>query len=136
MEDFDEIIYFFARKMRVRFSFNAIQKLKKYDWPGNIRELKNVVTRASTLYAKQYITDDIIDKLIHRKEVIDASFRSNYPAQSTSVIKEIEKQMILKRLMANGGSQKRTASDLGIPKSTLHDRLKNYNINVSEFKQS
>ncbi len=134
MEDFDEIIYFFARKMRVRFSFSAIQKLKKYDWPGNIRELKNVVTRASTLYAKQYITDDIIDKLIHRKEVIDANFRSNHPLQSTSVIKEIEKQMILKRLMANGGSQKQTAADLGIPKSTLHDRLKNYNINVAEFK--
>ncbi|MBC7458196.1 MAG: sigma 54-interacting transcriptional regulator, partial [Bdellovibrionaceae bacterium] len=122
MEDFDEIVYSFARKMRVRFSFSAIQKLKKYEWPGNIRELKNVVTRASTLYAKQYITDDIIDKLIHRKEHIDAHVRTNHPPQSGSVIKEIEKQMILKRLVANGGSQKRTASDLGIPKSTLHDR--------------
>jgi transcriptional regulator with GAF, ATPase, and Fis domain len=134
MEDFDEIIYSFARKMRVRFSFSAIQKLKKYHWPGNIRELKNVVTRASTLYAKQYITEDIVDKLIHRKEHIDANVRTNYPAQSTSVIKEIEKQMILKRLVANGGSQKRTASDLGIPKSTLHDRLKNYDIDVTQFK--
>ncbi len=134
MEDFDEIIYSFARKMRVRFSFSAIQKLKKYDWPGNIRELKNVVTRASTLYAKQYITEDIIDKLILRKEHIDAHFRSQYPAQSNSVIKEIEKQMILKRLMANGGSQKQTASDLGIPKSTLHDRIKNYNIDATQFR--
>jgi DNA-binding NtrC family response regulator len=134
MEDFDEIVYSFARKMRVRFSFSAIQKLKKYEWPGNIRELKNVVTRASTLYAKQYITDDIIDKLIHRKEQVDAHMRMNHQSQSTSVIKEIEKQMILKRLMANGGSQKRTASDLGIPKSTLHDRLKNYNIDATQFR--
>lgn len=134
MEDFDEIVYSFARKMRVRFSFSAIQKLKKYEWPGNIRELKNVVTRASTLYAKQYITDDIIDKLIHRKEQVDAHMRMNHQPQSTSVIKEIEKQMILKRLMANGGSQKRTASDLGIPKSTLHDRLKNYNIDATQFR--
>lgn len=134
MEDFDEIVYSFARKMRVRFSFSAIQKLKKYEWPGNIRELKNVVTRASTLYAKQYITDDIIDKLIHRKEQADAHMRMNHQPQSTSVIKEIEKQMILKRLMANGGSQKRTASDLGIPKSTLHDRLKNYNIDATQFR--
>ncbi len=135
MEDFDEIVYSFARKMRVRFSFSAIQKLKKYEWPGNIRELKNVVTRASTLYAKQYITDDIIDKLIHRKEHVDAHMRMNHqPPQSTSVIKEIEKQMILKRLMSNGGNQKRTASDLGIPKSTLHDRLKNYNIDASQFR--
>ena len=134
MEDFDEIIYSFARKMRVRFSFSAIQKLKKYEWPGNIRELKNVVTRASTLYAKQYITEEIIDKLIHRKEHVDAYVRTNFHTQSTSVIKEIEKQMILKRLVANGGSQKRTASDLGIPKSTLHDRLKNYNIDATQFR--
>jgi DNA-binding NtrC family response regulator len=51
-----------------------------------------------------------------------------------SVIKEIEKQMILKRLAANNGNQKRTAIDLGMPKSTLHDRIRSYEINLEEFK--
>lgn len=147
MEDFDEIIYTFARKQRVRFSFTAIQKLKKYDWPGNIRELKNVVTRAATLYPKQYITEDFIDKLINRREKMTQINNQNiahgqnnqsstfgFNGQS-SVIKEIEKQMILKRLAANGGSQKRTAVDLGMPKSTLHDRLKDYEIDAGQFKQ-
>ncbi len=135
MEDFDDLIYSFARLQRVRFSFQAIQKLKKYDWPGNIRELKNVVTRAATLYPKMYITDTIIDQLINRSGYAADSYASSNKAGSTeSVIKEIEKQMIIKRLSANRGSQKLTASDLGMPKSTLHDRLKNYNIDVNQFK--
>ena len=36
IEDFDNLLYSFARQMRVRFSFNAIKTLKKHDWPGNI----------------------------------------------------------------------------------------------------
>lgn len=138
MEDFDDLVYSFARKMRVRFSFQAIQKLKKHDWPGNIRELKNVVTRASTLFPKKYITEDLIDRLINRKDLnASNAYGQSYSVESTasvSVIKEIEKQMILKRLAANSGSQKRTALDLGMPKSTLHDRLKNYNIDAAQFK--
>lgn len=133
LEDFDDLIYYFARKCRVRFSYQTIQKLKKYDWPGNIRELKNVVTRAATLFPKKYITEDYIDRLISRVESHVEPTRVEGTA-SVSVIKEIEKQMILKRLAANGGSQKRTAYDLGMPKSTLHDRLKNYQIDVSQFK--
>lgn len=54
--------------------------------------------------------------------------------QSLSVIREIEKQMIIKRLAANHGNQKLTALDLGMPKSTLHDRIKNYGIDVKQFK--
>ena len=50
------------------------------------------------------------------------------------MIKEIEKQMILKRLAANHGNQKRTAIDLGMPKSTLHDRIRNYEINIEDYK--
>lgn len=42
--------------------------------------------------------------------------------------------MIIKRLAANRGNQRRTALDLGMPKSTLHDRLKYYNINIESFK--
>lgn len=141
MEDFDDLIYIFARQMRVRFSFMAIRELKKHDWPGNIRELKNVVARAATLFPKLYITEVHVEQLLNKRD------RATYAgcgvsyipqgAQNTnqaSVIKEIERQMILKRLAANQGSQKLTASDLGIPKSTLHDKIRTYNIDVAQFK--
>jgi transcriptional regulator with GAF, ATPase, and Fis domain len=141
MEDFDELLYSFARQMKVRFSFLAIRDLKKYDWPGNIRELKNVVARASTLFPKCYITENYIDQLLNRRDrIVHSSNGVSYIQQDTqthgqaSVIKEIEKQMILKRLAANQGSQKLTASDLGIPKSTLHDKIKTYSIDIAQFK--
>ena len=138
LEDFDELLYSFARQMRVRFSHNAIQEMKKHDWPGNIRELRNVVARASALYPKEYIEEKHIDVLLNKKEKLaHAATGVSYSqgdSNQMSVIKEIEKQMILKRLAANQGNQKRTAIDLGMPKSTLHDRIRNYSIDIDQFK--
>ncbi len=138
IEDFDTLLYSFARQMKVRFSYNAIQALKKHDWPGNIRELRNVVARASALYPKKYIEESNIDILLNKKErLAHLPTGVNYASPDSnqmSVIKEIEKQMILKRLAANNGNQKRTAVDLGMPKSTLHDRIRNYSISLEQFK--
>lgn len=139
MEDFDSLLYQFAKKYRVRFSFSAIQKMKKYTWPGNIRELKNFIARTSTVYPKVYITDDLIDNLLQQNHGACAypkgpgssgSIETRHP----SIIKEIEKQMIIKRLTANKGNQKLTAHDLGMPKSTLHDKIKSYQIDLVSFK--
>lgn len=131
MEDFESLLYGFARTLRVRFSYGAIARLKKHPWPGNIRELKNLVTRTAALYPRELITEAHIEKLLDRTllETHENKFSSDIP-----VIKEIEKQMILKRLSENKGNQRRTAQDLGMPKSTLHDRLKYYNIDIANFK--
>ncbi|QDK36797.1 sigma 54-interacting transcriptional regulator [Bdellovibrio sp. NC01] len=131
MEDFDHLLYAFAKKMKVRFSFNAIARMKKHPWPGNIRELKNLVTRASALYPRIQIEEHHIEKLLDKTLL---STQEATPVNNIPVIKEIEKQMILKRLAANKGNQRRTAQDLGMPKSTLHDRLKYYDIDVEAFK--
>ena len=133
MEDFDDLLYSFARQMRVRFSVAAINKLKSHSWPGNIRELKNMVARSSAYFPKQYIEENHIDRLVDKIPM-------THPGEMLSsgapmpVIKEIEKQMIIKRLIANRGNQRRTAQDLGMPKSTLHDRLKYYEIDILQFK--
>lgn len=147
LEDFDELLFHFARQMKVRFSYNAIVRLRKHDWPGNIRELKNLVARASALYPKAYINEDHIDRLLNKRDrlatlaansVMGADNKyvisSTVEKQSLSVIRELEKQMILKRLAANHGNQKLTALDLGMPKSTLHDRIKTYGIDIKQFK--
>lgn len=130
MEDFEELLYSFARKLKVRFSFGAIARLKKHPWPGNIRELKNLVSRAAALYPREQILETHIEKLLDRTLLKTEERVVN----DIPVIKEIEKQMIIKRLTANRGNQRRTAQDLGMPKSTLHDRLKYYNIDIESFK--
>lgn len=141
MEDFETILYQFAKKMRVRFSVDAITELKKHTWPGNIRELKNLVARASALYPKQNITTLHVEVLLNRRVSLHSTtalvdYTNNQLPQQLSVIKEIEKQMILKRLTVNNGNQKRTAVDLGMPKSTLHDRIKAYNIKMNHASLS
>lgn len=136
MDDFDELLYHFAKQMRVRFSFGAIQKLKKHDWPGNIRELKNTVARASAFFPKQQIEEHQVDEILDRASQMANPLNTiiaQTQTQELPVIKEIERQMIIKRLIANRGNQRRTAQDLGMPKSTLHDRLKLYNIDPKVY---
>ena len=135
MEDFETLLYQFAKKLRVRFSHNAIAALKKYAWKGNIRELKNLVARASAIYPTEYLQESHVKSLMNpRSDGFESCLSPQAGQMQVSVIKEIERQMILKRLAANRGNQKRTATDLGIPKSTLHDRIKTYNIKPEEFK--
>lgn len=153
MEDFEDLIYQFSREMRVGFSHLGIRELKKHTWPGNIRELKNLVARASTLFPKTYINESHVQTLLNRKDRLTHIIQNNstglngevpqsknyslqQPHAPMSVIKEIEKQMILKRLHANNGSQKLTAHDLGMPKSTLNDKIRTYGIDVRSLKKN
>ncbi|MBK7960336.1 MAG: sigma 54-interacting transcriptional regulator [Bdellovibrionales bacterium] len=133
MDDFDDLLYCFAKKLKVRFSFQSIQKLKKHSWPGNIRELKNLVCRASALYKGQLIEEAHIERLIDKTLLPDTPF-AQLKAETLPVIKEFEKQMIIQRLAVNRGNQRKASIDLGMPKSTLHDRLKYYNIDLEQFK--
>ncbi len=139
LEDFETLLYIFAREMRVRFSHDSIQKLKKYSWPGNIRELKNLITRAAAFFPNRLIElqhiDRLIDKNFHQKEIQEVE-TNIFLNPKTPIIKDIERQMIVKRLTANRGNQRRTASDLGLPKSTLHDRLRAYDIDPQAFKSN
>jgi DNA-binding NtrC family response regulator len=135
MEDFDGLLYSFARQMRVNFSFGAIQRMKKHKWLGNIRELKNLVSRASALYPKEQINEEKLETLFDRVSPFEQMQKHDQSVNNLSVIKEIEKQMIVQRLSVNKGNQKLTAHDLGMPKSTLHDRLKFYQIDPREFKK-
>lgn len=132
-EDFEDLLYAFARSLRVRFSYGAIQRLKAHDWPGNIRELKNVVARARAFWGNEEITEHMAGQLIDVMHAsgMDQSTESFKP--SRSVIKEIELEMIKSRLVANRGNQRKTAADLGMPKSTLHDRIRSYSIDVEKL---
>jgi DNA-binding NtrC family response regulator len=143
MEDFDDIFFNLCKESRIRFNFESMQKLKRYSWPGNIRELKNIVSRATALYPSSTITEELIDTLIDdppESTVINPfdsqpeNISNSTNGIQTNIIKEIEKQMIFTRLAANNGNQRRTAQDLGIPKSTLHDRIKMYKIEPLKSK--
>lgn len=133
MEDFEEILMSFARKMRVRFSFTAIQKLKQHSWPGNIRELKNTVARAAAYFPKQGILEENIPAILDPMTAKPLIAAPGPASSAPPVIREIERDIIVRRLSANGGNQRKTAADLRMPKSTLHDRLRLYAIDPKLF---
>jgi len=140
MEDFEQLVYSFAREMKVRFSVAALERMKHHPWPGNIRELKNVVSRIGALYPRIYIQPEHVEAVLDRPlspgaPLIPAGMRPLLPPTTTCsagtrlpFIKEMEREMIRQRLIANGWNQRRTATDLGMAKSTLHDRIRAYGL--------
>lgn len=132
MADFEDFFYLFAREERVRFSHDAIEALKRHSWPGNLRELRNIVRRAKAIFIDREVREVDVERLI---DVVHTPGPRPPALNSRSVIKEIESEIIRARLIANHGNQRRTANDLGIPKSTLHDRIRSYGIDLKVLKQ-
>lgn len=134
IEDFEDLLNIFSKQMRVRFSFDAIQKLKMHGWPGNVRELRNLVFRAAAVYPRLQIDLEKAEKLIKNGNGSSSITSEDRQSSRLSVIKEVEKQIILRKLQENRGNQRRTAADLKMPKSTLNDRLRQYNIDYRIYK--
>ena len=147
MEAFEDLLYRFARELKVRFSYGAVEALKEHSWPGNVRELRNVVARAAAYFpGKHILAPDVIslvDRIRFAPEIsylaaaglaagLVTGLATGLGASGTDgqMIKGLERDMIIQRLVANRGNQRQTAQDLGLPKSTLHDRIKTYCIDL------
>lgn len=100
--------------------------LLTYDYPGNVRELKNIMEFAAIMCGGEHIQmEDLPQWLL--KAVGGASTQSRYvPSDEPRTLYEIEKKVILEALYRNGGNQSRTAEELGISRSGLFIKLKEY----------
>ncbi len=134
MEDFESLLYHFAKEQKVGFSFRAIEKLKNHSWPGNIRELKNVITRAAAYFPGKRIQEEDLEQLIER-EVDPQEGLISSESDELPPLKEIERNLILSKLQKHFGNQRKVAEDLQMPKSTLNDKLKAYRIDPKNFKK-
>ena len=107
------------------FSLSAAAgaELTGYDWPGNIRELSNVMQRAMILAAGSRIEPGNLMLPRRSRPTPDRELEEEpKPAQ----IKDMEKTMILETLHRLNGSRKRTAEELGISERTLRYKLQKY----------
>ena len=78
------------------FSSNAMAEMKKYNWPGNIRELKNVVESLIVMNSGERITDKMVVKHLNL-ELINQS--NNLPVSLDSDTDKLERELILKQLL-------------------------------------
>ncbi len=119
----------------------VIKCLESYDWPGNIRELQNVVERILLVsedgrISIEHLPREIVTNAIgHKTELWE--FKSHSltasPASSNRGTRKLaalekEREIIIRSLDANAGNISKASAELGISRNTLYRKMKNYNI--------
>lgn len=103
-----------------------IKSLQEYDWPGNIRELRNLIERLVIMTPSDVINPKDIQLVKNRYDGTDYfTFKTLKEARDT-----FEKDFIAKKLEENKWNISKTAEMLGIERSNLHRKIKAYNIKV------
>ena len=118
----------FARIFLQRFDKNtarpllwkseSLERLMKYEWPGNIRELQNTVERIVAVCRQDFITPDLVTRMMRdddSDEVFSVAHVRPMPGSATEIRQALEKTR---------GKQQEAAKLLGISRSTLWRRMK------------
>jgi DNA-binding NtrC family response regulator len=134
-EDIPVLASAFARQAEERHRLpersvgrEALRKLMEYDWPGNIRELKNVIERAAIMSEGDELTAIEIDTSSQKKGVADVSVNGNLVVPYTSDFRddrrEFERRYIARCLEESAGNVTRAASVLGMHRQSLQHKLR------------
>ena len=105
------------------FDTQAMAALQRYSWPGNLRQLRNIVMRATLLAQSDYITMREIENELTEQDdpqPIKPSFSLHN--------EELEKKQILDALRQTNNNKSKAAILLGIDRKTLYNKLKLYNL--------
>ena len=97
----------------------AMECILRYNWPGNIRELRNVIERSIILAENGIISERCLPR-----EMVESSDSSG----AALTLESVERQHILKILDFHGGNRQKTADTLGISRKTLYRKLAEYAI--------
>ena len=126
-EDIPLLVDYFRERLRsgdtpCRITARATQCLLAYDWPGNIRELQNVIERGVILSENGLITEQALPR-----ELVEAArgMRRDTPFLS---LDDLEKEHILRVLNYVDGNRAKASEILGIGRKTLYRKLKAYGV--------
>ncbi|MFC5590715.1 sigma-54-dependent Fis family transcriptional regulator [Sporosarcina soli] len=108
----------------MQFSKRTVEVIQSYSWPGNIRELKNVITQAC------FLTDGKVIEPWHLQlnQTKKTSTPSKYiePEYPIQTLEEVEKMLIKQALERNNGNMTQAANQLGITRHTIYRKMKLY----------
>jgi DNA-binding NtrC family response regulator len=128
-DDIPLLLDFFLKKFNDRhkkglkgFTKEARDTLVKYDYPGNVRELENVVERAVVLTRGEYISREDLPSLSEGEgPLVEGHIKD--------VVESMERKMIMEALVKSDWVQTKAASIIGISERMLRYKIKKYNIN-------
>jgi transcriptional regulator of acetoin/glycerol metabolism len=102
-----------------KFSADALDKLKRYAWPGNIRELQHSIERGVIMTDSDMLQES--DFLLSR--TLTSSSSSN-----TLNLDEVEKTAIVRALQMHNGNISKAADELGLTRASLYRRMEKYGL--------
>jgi two-component system response regulator AtoC len=126
--DVPQLAEFFLRRYNTRFRKRiqgitepTMELLTKYWWPGNIRELENLIERLVAVSDKEYISEEDLPLEFHFAQLEPQGTRSASLFENAT--NTFERNFIMRALEKNGGNVANTAEYLGIPLSTLKYKM-------------
>lgn len=140
-DDIPLLVEHFIRQnnLNVSFSKEALEIFIQYNWPGNIRELRNVINRLSVNYAKKEIKPEHIQQVIKdyfnlSSDVIDTNIFQN-TTNSTSLessFESQEKKLLINTLQHCNYNISHAAKQLKVCRATLYNKIRKYNITLNK----
>ena len=148
-QDIAELIDYFFEKHAITFnkqglsiSPQAVEKMKNYHWPGNIRELENIIKRAIVLCKGNVVTEDLVVEEFQPVAEADVNLiRADFGGANfdelvkkfegrlyDELIAQTEKTLIEQVLQYTGGNQVQAANILGVSRVMLRERIEKYHI--------
>jgi two-component system, NtrC family, nitrogen regulation response regulator GlnG len=143
---------------RKQLDSGALERLKAYSWPGNIRELENLIRRLAALYPHDVVTGPAIDAELDIRSAADDAQRITAPTAGTTIsaflegyfaqyfasygddlppdgvydriLRELEAPLLSATLAATRGNQIKAADVLGLNRNTLRKKIKDLDIRV------
>ncbi|HEV2272509.1 MAG TPA: helix-turn-helix domain-containing protein [Acidobacteriaceae bacterium] len=110
-----------------RLSRTVLQRLTAYRWPGNVRQLENVLERLLVLASGDLITEEDLPEELQRASANPAALWLDLPEEGVS-LEAIERELISRALERIGGNQTHAAQYLDISRRTLIYRMEKHGL--------
>jgi DNA-binding NtrC family response regulator len=138
----NHFIRVFNQKYKRRFkgiSPQAIEHMGKYSWPGNIRELQNVIERIIALNNDDMIYENLLplEIVINFKDIIDhiGDDQETADVSLRDARREFEKRMLIAFMEKYEGNQAKISRILNVHRNTILNKMKEYNLEPREYKR-
>jgi len=138
MEDFPLLVDYFLLRFSEEHGIGlkqidegGMKELTRHSWPGNVRELKNVIERLSIMVPGETIGREDVRKHLEAYDYEDLMTKDISSLKKAR--EEFEKDLIIKVLRKNDKNVTVTSKELGIERTNLHRKIKQYNINIDKL---
>jgi transcriptional regulator with PAS, ATPase and Fis domain len=133
-DDISALVTHFLRRFNRRFhrevrgiAPDALAALSAYSFPGNVRELENLIERAYAMGSRELISVADLPSL-GRTPVVSPAAASSGGPQTVPTLADVERELILKALAVFQDDKEAAARALGISRRTIYRRLKEYGV--------